>query len=148
MSFGQGMAMIYSWKHKTNTKSSTEAEIVGVDDSLGYILWARYFMIEQGYDMDASLLYQDNMSAILLETNGKVSSSKRTKHIKVKYFFIKDKVDQGEITIKHCPTGQMWTDINTKPKQGLAFGVFRGHVMGIPADYKDSDYKGKVPLIV
>ena len=97
--------------------------------------------------MDASLLYQDNMSAILLETNGRASSSKRTKHIKVKYFFIKDKVDQGEITIEHCPTEQMWTDINTKPKQGLVFRVFRGHVMGIPADYKDSDYEGKVPLM-
>jgi len=35
-------------------------------------------MIEQGYDMDPSLLYQDNMSAILLETNGRASSSKRT----------------------------------------------------------------------
>ncbi len=97
--------------------------------------------------MHASLLYQDNMSAILLETNGKVSSSKRTKNIKVKYFFIKDKVDQGEITIEHCPTEQMWTDINTKPKQGLVFRVFHGHVMGIPADYKDSDYEGKVPLM-
>ncbi len=87
------------------------------------------------------------MSAILLETNGKASSSKRTKHIKVRYFFIKDKVDRGEITIEHCPMEQMWTDINTKPKQGLAFRVFRGHVMGIPADYKDSDYKGKEPLM-
>jgi hypothetical protein len=67
-------------------------------------------MQEQGYDMDASLLYQDNMSAILLETNGQVSSSKRTKHIKVKYYFTKDKVGQGEITVKHCPTDQMWTD--------------------------------------
>ena len=41
-----------------------KAELVGVDDMLGYILWARYFMQEQGYDMDPSLLYQDNMSAI------------------------------------------------------------------------------------
>jgi hypothetical protein len=146
MSLGQGMVMSYSWKQKINTKSSTEAELVGVDDSLGYILWARYFMQEQGFDMEASLIYQDNMSAMLLETNGKASSSKRTKHIKVKYFFIKDKVDQGEVTIEHCPTEQMWTDINTKPKQGLAYRVFRGHVMGIPADYKDSDYAGKVPL--
>ncbi len=100
MSFGQGMVMSYSWKHKINTKSSTEVELVGVDDSLGYILWARYFMLAQGYDMDASLLYQDNMSTILLlKTNGKRSSSMHTKHIKVKYFFIKDKVSQGEITI-------------------------------------------------
>ncbi len=46
MSFGQGMVMSYSWKHKINMKSSTKAEIVGVDNSLGYILWACYFMIE------------------------------------------------------------------------------------------------------
>ncbi len=85
-------------------------------------------MQEQGNNMDLSLLYQDNMSAILLETNGRASSSKRTKHIKVKYYLIKDKVDQKEITIKHCPTKQMWMDINTKPKQGTVFRVFRGHV--------------------
>ena len=140
------MVMSYSWKQKINTKNSTEAELVGVDDSLGYILWARYFMQDQGFDMEASLLYQDTISAMLLETNGKASSSKRTKHIKVKYFFIIDKVDQGKVTIEHCPTEQMWTDINTKPKQGLVYPVIRGHVMGIPADYKDSDYIGKVPL--
>ncbi len=50
--------------------------------------------------MDASILYQDNMSAILLEMNGKASSSKRTKHIKVKYFYVKEKVDNGEIEIE------------------------------------------------
>jgi hypothetical protein len=90
--------------------------------------------------MEPSLLYQDNMSAILLKTNGKASSSKRTKHIKVKYYLIKDKVDRGEITIEHCPTEQMWTDINTKPKQGAVFWAFRGHVMGNPADYNDASF--------
>ena len=146
MSLGRGMAMSYSWKHKINTKSSTEAEIVGVDDSLAYILWARYFLQEQGYDMEPSLLYQDNMSAILLETNGKASSSKRTKHIKVKYFYIKDKIDQGEITVEHCPTEQMWTDINTKPKQGAVFREFRGQVMGVFGDYVDSVVKHSIYL--
>ncbi len=34
------------WKQKINTKSLTEAELVGVDDSLGYILWACYFVQE------------------------------------------------------------------------------------------------------
>ena len=64
-------------------------------------------MQEQGFDMEESLLYQDNMSAILFKTNGRASSSKQTKHIKVKYFFIKDKVDQREVRIEHCPTEQM-----------------------------------------
>jgi hypothetical protein len=123
---------------KNKLKSSTEAELVGVDDLLGYILWVHYFMQEEGFDMEALLLYQDSMSAMLL--------AKHSKHIKVNYFFIKDKVDQGEVTIEHCPTGQMWTDINTKPKQGIVYCVFRGHVMGISADYKDSDYLGKVPI--
>jgi hypothetical protein len=140
MSFGQGMALSYSWKQKINTKSSAEAELVGVDDSLGYILWACYFMQQQGYDMDPLLLYQDNMSAILLETNGRASSSKWTKHIKVKYFLIKDKVIWDKITIKHFPTNQIWMDINTMPKQGTAFWVFRGHVMGIPTDYNDESF--------
>ncbi len=80
------------------------------------------------------------MSAILLENNGRASSSKQTKHIKVKYFLIKDKVDREEITIKHCPTEKRWTDINTKQKQGAVFRAFRGHVMGIPADYNDSSF--------
>ena len=90
--------------------------------------------------MDPSLLYQDNTSDILLKTNGRASSSKRTKHIKVKYFLIKDKVDWEEITIEHCPAEQMWMDINTKPKQGAVFRAFRGHVMGIPADYNDASF--------
>jgi hypothetical protein len=124
MSFGQGMALSYSWKQKINTKNSTEAELVGVDDLLGYVLRACYFMIEQGYDMDSSLLYQDNMNAILLKTNGRASSSEWTKLYKVKYFLIKDKVNWEEITIKHCPTEQMWMDINTKLKQETVFQAF------------------------
>jgi hypothetical protein len=124
MSFGQGMALSYSWKQKIVTKSLTKAELVGVDDTLGYILWACHFMEEQGYDMDSSVLYQDNMSAILLKKNGKVSSTKQTKHIKLKYFYINKKVDSTKIKIEHCPMGHMWMNINTKPKQGLVYCKF------------------------
>jgi hypothetical protein len=45
------------------------------------------------------------VSAILLETNGK--ARKQTMHIKVKYFYNEEKVDNGEIKIEHFPTGQM-----------------------------------------
>ena len=103
-------------------------------------------MQDQGYEMDMSLLYQDNMSVILLEINERASSSKHTKHIKVKYYLIKDKMGQGEITIKHCQTKQMWTHINTKPKQGLVFCVFRGHTKDVPVEYRDADYESKMPL--
>jgi hypothetical protein len=71
MSLGHGMALSYSWKRKINTKSFTKAELVGVDDLLRYILWARYFIHEQGCDMEALLLYQDNISMMLLKMNGR-----------------------------------------------------------------------------
>jgi hypothetical protein len=86
------MALSYSWKQKINTTSFTKAELVRVDESLGYILWACYFMQEQGFNMEALLLYQDNMSVVLLKTNSRASSSKHTKHIKVKYFLSKTRL--------------------------------------------------------
>lgn len=80
---------------------------------------------------------QVDKSAILLETNGKMSSSKRTKHIKSKYFFVKDRVDDGEVIIHHKPTTEMWIDINTKPKQGRPFRVDRSFIMNCPIDLPD-----------
>jgi hypothetical protein len=70
-----------SKKQKINTGSSTESELVGVDDVAPQMLWTRYFMEEQGLEIEESILNQDDLSAMLLEKNGKESSSKRTKHI-------------------------------------------------------------------
>jgi hypothetical protein len=137
VTFGSGMALSFSKKQKLNVKSSTEAELVGVDDGLPLVLWTRYFLEEQGYEMRPSLIYQDNKSAMLLEKNGKSSSTKRTKHINVRYFFVKDKIEKGEIELEHCPTEVMWADMNTKPRQGRAFIMFRSMLMGIPEDYND-----------
>ncbi len=72
-----------SRKQRLNTKSSTEAEVVGVDDASSQILWTNYFLKAQGYYIDNTLVYQDNQSAILLETNGKQSSGKRTEHMNI-----------------------------------------------------------------
>ena len=72
-----------------------------------------YFIKCQGYDLDEYVVFQDNMSALSLEKNRRVSSSKRTKHIKAKYFLIKDYYDAGEIDIKFCPTDKMCTDVLT-----------------------------------
>ena len=54
----------------------------------------------------------------MLETNRKFSSSNKTKDIKEKTFFIKDKVDSEEVTIVDCPVGVMWADVLAKPLQG------------------------------
>jgi hypothetical protein len=96
------------------------------------MLWTRYFIEAQGYKLKESILHQDNMSAMLLATNGKESSSKQTKHINARNFFIKDRVGAGEITIKHCPTNNMLADHFTKAVQGSQFRKPRSNIQGIP----------------
>jgi hypothetical protein len=56
-------------------------------------------MEAQGYQVQDNILFQDNKSAILLEKNGKASSSKRTKHVNIQYFFIHRSRRQGQCTI-------------------------------------------------
>jgi hypothetical protein len=69
LSLGRGFPVVASTKHKLNTRSSTEAELVSVDDCMPMILWTRYFLLEQGYDINENILFQDNKSAMLLEKN-------------------------------------------------------------------------------
>ena len=95
------------------------------------ICWTRYFLESQGYGVFENILYQDNQSAILLEKNGKASSSKRAKHINIRYFFVTDRINQKEMSVEWCPTGQMIGDFMTKPLQGSLFKKFRDQVMGV-----------------
>ena len=76
-------------------------------------------------------MYQDNQSATLLEENGTASSGSRTRHINIRYFFVKDKVDSKEIKIKYCPSGQMVGDYLTKPLQGAQFRKHRSTILNI-----------------
>ena len=128
---GKGSILNVSTKQKLVTRSSTEAELVAVNDIMPQLLWTRYFLEEQGYGVKTSQLYQDNLSAILLEKNGKWSSSKRTKHINIRYFFVKDRMDANELRIDHCPTDEMIADFHTKALQGSKFFKFRKLIMNL-----------------
>ena len=75
-------------------------------------------------------LYQDNKSALSFETNGRASSSKRTKHINIRYYYVADRVAKGDLRVVWCPTDKMIADFLTKPLQGKAFVEFRDLLMG------------------
>ena len=130
MSMGKGSIYSTANAQKLVSRSSTESELVGAHDVMPQILWTANFMKGQGQSV-GSILFQDNMSAMLLEKNGRASSSKRTRHIKLRYFFIKDCVDKGEIMIEHCPTEEMVGDFFTKPLQGKLFYRLRDLIMHI-----------------
>jgi hypothetical protein len=95
----------------------------------------------QGYEPECVGLYQDNISTQLLIKNGRFSSGKKTKYIKAKFFFIKDRVDSGEIRVIDCPAEEMWADILTKPLQGMAFRSMRAQLMNCAINYEDEEEK-------
>jgi hypothetical protein len=130
VSFGTGATMSKSSKQKLNTKSSTEAELVGASDYLPYPIWAKKFLEAQGYGLTENIFYQDNQSTIRFEKNGRKSSGPNTRHIDIRYFFIKDRIGIEGIDVQYCPTEQMLADFFTKPLQGSLFRKFRDVIMG------------------
>ena len=142
MTFGEGAVQSISQKQKLNTRSSTEAELVAADDAAVMILWTKLFLEEQGYTVEKNILYQDNKSAILLEENGRKSSGKRTRALNVRYFFLTDQVEKGNLTVTYCPTDAMIGDFMSKPLQGSKFHQFSDDIMGVePGDANVRDQK-------
>jgi hypothetical protein len=117
-------------KQKLNTKSSTEGEIVGVSDFLPNVIWARMFMEAQGDILKKNTLYQDNQSSMKIILNGRKSSGQKTKHMDIRYFWIKDRLASENIEVEYCPTEKMVADFFTKPLQGNLFRKFRDVVLG------------------
>jgi hypothetical protein len=134
ISLGKGSPISGSWRQKLNTKSSTEAELVGVDDRMHVIVWTRNFLIDQGFNIQDIVVYQDNQSAILLERNGRTSSSRRTRHVNIRYFFVSDRIANKELRVEYCPTDDMWGDFMTKTLQGTKFKRMRAKIMNISED--------------
>ena len=83
LSLGEGGIYSGSWKQRLVAHSSTKSELIGVYDVLPQVLWTKQFLEEQGWLDSATVVYQDNTSTILLEKNGRSSSTKWTKHMNI-----------------------------------------------------------------
>mmetsp|Transcript_26975 Transcript_26975/g.38254 ORF Transcript_26975/g.38254 Transcript_26975/m.38254 type:complete len:174 (+) Transcript_26975:3-524(+) len=134
---GRGAIISDSNKQKTNARSSTEAELNGVDDKISKILWSKRFIEHQGFKVKLTVIYQDNTSTIKLAENGKTSSGKRTRHFDIKLFYITDLIDKDEVTVKYCHTDDMIADYNTKPVVGVKFRTFRNQIMNLSIIHPD-----------
>ena len=130
ISMGYGIVHGRLGKQKINTKSSTESELVGVSEYIPYNLWIIHFMAAQGYKIIDNIIYQDNQSAIKMETNGRTLCTGNSRHTNIRYFFVKDRIDDGEVRVEYCPTGLMLADFFTKPLVGSKFKEFRDYIMG------------------
>lgn len=121
MSLGAGSIYSSSTKQKINGRSSTEAKLIGINDALTMILWTRHFLEGQGFTIHDNVVMQDNQSTVLLANNGRRSSSKKTRHIEIRYYFITGNLRRNKARIEYCPTDEMLADFFTKPLQGAQF---------------------------
>jgi hypothetical protein len=131
MSLGKGTQYAPSKWQKMNTQSSTEAELVAVDDVMAQVMWTRYFLEGQGHEVKENIIYQDNQSAMLLQKKGRKTIGRRTRHISIRYFFVTDQIKLNEVSIEYCPTKEMTEDFMTKPLQGSPFKNFRAEILNL-----------------
>ena len=131
LTMGTGSFISGSSSQKITTRSSTESELVGVDDSIGFVEWASLYSKEQveEYPVEHPLkdmgkknvVLQDNTSTIKMLKGGKRVCGQHTRNIHVRYFYAHERVDDGTIHITYCPTKEMVSDYLSKPLQGSLF---------------------------
>ena len=131
MTLGKGCIQSISTKQKVNARSSTEAELISVDDIISKVMWTKLFLQEQGCKIIENTIYRDNTSSMKMEINGKSSTGKRTRHLDIKYFYITDLIERKEINVEYCPTESMVADYMTKPMTGAKFNKFRRIIMNM-----------------
>ena len=84
----------------------------------------------QGYAIKNNIIYQYNQSAIRMEKNGRNSCTGNSRHIHIRYFFVKYRIEKEEIRVEYCPTHLMLADFFTKPLMGELFRKLRDIIMG------------------
>ena len=112
---GTGLISSKYSKQNLNTTSSIKTELVGVADYLPKALSHNLLMGTRGYSVNNNQILQDSKSAIMLETNGRKSYTKRSKHFNIRCFCMKDLVDKNQDEIDCCATENLLVDFFTNP---------------------------------
>ena len=117
-----------SWrskKQRTVALSSTEAEYMALSEATQEAVWLKVFLCELGEMAgdEAIKIYEDNQGSIALAKNPEFH--KRTKHIDIRYHFVREKVEDGQVVLEYCPTQDMLADLMTKAIPAVQFDILR-----------------------
>lgn len=128
----QKLVATISWRCKKQSfvaLSSSEAELISLTEAAQETMWLRRFIPEINIEIrEPTIIFEDNTSSQKMAENP--NPSHRTKHIDIRYHYIKDYIKKNLIQIQHCDTNEMLADIMTKPLSRIKFEKFR-NMLGI-----------------
>jgi transposase InsO family protein len=114
-----------SWSSKQQeivSLSTTEAEYIALTYTAKEAIWFRHFITELfGHITFPLIIYNDNQSAISLAHADLGQFHARTKHIDIRYHFIREKIENGTLDVIYCPTAEMTADALTKALAAYKF---------------------------
>jgi hypothetical protein len=115
ITLGSAPIHIMSFKLKLITRSSSESELVVLEEASTFAVWLKLLLMELGVieKGEPITVYQDNLSTIFIATEG--GKFKRSKHLLTRESYVKERIENGDIVLKHKPTAEMCADFLTKP---------------------------------
>jgi hypothetical protein len=130
VTFGYANAPVYtkSSKQKLHTRSSTETELVALDDSFQHLLWFRQVVEFMGYKQNPAVMYQDNKSTIIVCESGH-SKNGKLKHMAIRYYFIHGQLERNIAQLRYCKSADMIADLLTKPLAPQQFKKLRDKML-------------------
>ena len=106
--------------------STTEAEYIALAKGTQEAVWLKRFFQEIDQKCETIPMYVDNQSAIKLANNPEYHA--KTKHIDVRYHFVRDINDRGDIIIEYVESAKQLADILTKPLAKQRFENLRNEI--------------------
>jgi hypothetical protein len=120
-----------SWKSKLQAStalSSVEAVYISLCAAAREAKWARQLMFELGFPQErATKIFEDNKVCISISSNDRTDA--RSKHIDVKYHFVRQMIRTNQIQVEYLPTEDMIADMFTKPTSTTAFQKCRASII-------------------
>ena len=123
---------LMSWSSRKQASvalSFTEAEYVAAASCCSQILWMKQTLQDYGLSFDRVPIFVDNMSTISIAKNPVLHS--KTKHIDIRFHFLRDNHERGYIDLIHVPSERQTTDILTKPLEQDTFARLQGGAWGL-----------------
>ena len=120
ITLGKGCIQAVSVRQTISTKSSAESELVAVSDGATPVINVQNIILSQGLAYEPALTDQDNQSTLAILEKGQATGP-TSRHINIRYFWLADRIRNGEVQVRYAESRVMTADALTKPLQGNLF---------------------------